>query len=351
MESTGIGTGIRMQRERLGMSQQDLAQACMVSRQTISNWESGKTLPDIQSMAYLAEVFGVTVDDLVNQVAPYEGGTMESTGIGTGIRMQRERLGMSQQDLAQACMVSRQTKSNWETGKTLPDIQSMAYLAKGFGVTVDDLANQVAPELGERLGMSQQDLAQACMVSRQTKSNWETGKTLPDIQSMAYLAKGFGVTVDDLANQVAPELGKRVSVDKRELLLLTLGIIFIGVLYIPLEMVLERSDIPAPDIPAAAVDSVLFVGIVAIIVRMGMIFRKHNLSTDREIADYLVGNIHSAPQKKGFLRRHRFELSILLSVVACLALMVFAGEHWGVAFWIFVAVAIVLQVGFQLISR
>ncbi len=79
--------------------------------------------------------------------------------------------------------------------------------------------------------------------------------------------------------------------------------------------------------------------------------RKHNLSTDREIADYLVGNIHSAPQKKGFLRRHRFELSILLSVVACLALMVFAGEHWEVAFWILVAFAIVLQVGFQLISR
>lgn len=198
----------------------------------------------------------------------------------------------------------------------------------------------------ERLGMSQQDLAQACMVSRQTISNWETGKTLPDIQSMAYLAEVFGVTVDDLVNQVAPELGKRVSVDKRELLLLTLGIIFIGVLYIPLEMVLER-----PDIPAAAVDSVLLVGIVAIIVRMGMIFRKHNLSTDREIADYLVGNIHSAPQKKGFLCRHRFELSILLSVVACLVLMVFAGEHWEVAFWILVAVAIVLQVGFHLISR
>ncbi len=205
--------------------------------------------------------------------------------------------------------------------------------------------------LRDSRNMTQEQLAMLLGVTRQAVSKWEAGKTLPDIQSMAYLAEVFGVTVDDLVNQVAPELGKRVSVDKRELLLLTLGIIFIGVLYIPLEMVLERPDVPAPDIPAAAVDSVLLVGIVAIIVRMGMIFRKHNLSTDREIADYLVGNIHSAPQKKGFLRRHRFELSILLSVVACLALMVFAGEHWGVAFWILVAVAIVLQVGFQLISR
>lgn len=206
-------------------------------------------------------------------------------------------------------------------------------------------------EQREVLGMSQEDLARTCMVSRQTISNWETGKTLPDIQSMTYLAEAFNITVDDLVNQVAPELVHRVSIDKRELLLLTLSIIFIGVLYIPLEIVLERSDVPAPDIPAAAVNSVLLVGIVAIIVRMGMIFRKHNLSTDQEIADYLVGAIHSAPHKKGFLRRYRFELSILLSVVTCLALMVFVGEHWETAFWVLLAVSVVLQVGFQLISR
>lgn len=48
--NTGIGAGIREQRERLGMSQEALARACMVSRQTISNWETGKTLPDIQSL-------------------------------------------------------------------------------------------------------------------------------------------------------------------------------------------------------------------------------------------------------------------------------------------------------------
>lgn len=85
--------------------------------------------------------------------------------------------------------------------------------------------------------MSQEDLARTCMVSRQTISNWETGKTLPDIQSMTYLAEAFGITVGDLVDRVAPELVHRVSIDKRELLLLILGIIFIGVLYKPLEWV------------------------------------------------------------------------------------------------------------------
>lgn len=206
-------------------------------------------------------------------------------------------------------------------------------------------------EQRERLGMSQEALARACMVSRQTISNWETGKTLPDIQSMTYLAETFGVTVDDLVDQVAPELVHRVSIDRRGLLLLAIALVFIGVLSVPLEMVLGRSDVPAPDIPAAAVYSIMLFGICAIIVRMGMIFRKHNLSTDQEIADYLTGAIHSAPQKKGRFRQHRFELSVLLSCIMCLALMVFVGERWEVVFWTVLVVSVVLQVGFQLISR
>ncbi|MDO4437140.1 MAG: helix-turn-helix transcriptional regulator [Coriobacteriaceae bacterium] len=201
----------------------------------------------------------------------------------------------------------------------------------------------------EALGMTQENLAQACMVSRVTISNWETGKTLPDIQSLTYLAEVFGVTVDDLIKQVEPELSHRVSIDKRELLLLSLGLAFIYVLYMPLENVLDR--VPATDASAAAVGVIVLIGMTAIIIRMGMIFRKHNLSTDSEIADYLVGSINSAPRKSGFFRRHYFELSILLGVVGCLALIFFAGEQWEIAFWVGVTALVVFQVVFKLISR
>lgn len=39
--SVSIGSRIREHREALGMSQDELAQACHVSRQTISSWENG----------------------------------------------------------------------------------------------------------------------------------------------------------------------------------------------------------------------------------------------------------------------------------------------------------------------
>lgn len=48
------------------MSQEELAEKMEVSRQTLSKWETGESLPDIQKCVLLADVFGVTLDDLVN---------------------------------------------------------------------------------------------------------------------------------------------------------------------------------------------------------------------------------------------------------------------------------------------
>ena len=44
-----------------------------VSRQTLSKWESGESAPDLERAAALAEVFGVTLDDLVNYESTVEG--------------------------------------------------------------------------------------------------------------------------------------------------------------------------------------------------------------------------------------------------------------------------------------
>ena len=48
------------------MSQEELADRLMVSRQTVSKYETGESLPDIEKCRVLAELFGVTLDDLVN---------------------------------------------------------------------------------------------------------------------------------------------------------------------------------------------------------------------------------------------------------------------------------------------
>ena len=60
-----VGNQIKERRARLGISQEELAQKLYVSRVTVSHWETGKTLPDVQSMLLLANLFGTTIDEMV----------------------------------------------------------------------------------------------------------------------------------------------------------------------------------------------------------------------------------------------------------------------------------------------
>ena len=60
-----VGNQIRERRQSLGLSQEELAQRLYVSRVTVSHWETSKTLPDVQSMLLLANLFGTTIDELV----------------------------------------------------------------------------------------------------------------------------------------------------------------------------------------------------------------------------------------------------------------------------------------------
>ena len=56
---------LKEHRARLGLSQEELAERIFVSRQTISNWETDRTYPDVQSLLLLSELFETSIDELV----------------------------------------------------------------------------------------------------------------------------------------------------------------------------------------------------------------------------------------------------------------------------------------------
>ena len=60
-----LGGQIKRHRTRLGLSQEELADRIFVTRQSVSNWENGKTYPDLQSLLWLSDLFGLSLDELI----------------------------------------------------------------------------------------------------------------------------------------------------------------------------------------------------------------------------------------------------------------------------------------------
>ena len=48
------------------LTQEDVAEKVGVTRQSVAKWESGETVPDLDKCRILADLFGVTLDDLAN---------------------------------------------------------------------------------------------------------------------------------------------------------------------------------------------------------------------------------------------------------------------------------------------
>ena len=60
-----LGERIRELRGKKNLSQEDLAAALEVSRQSVSKWENDASVPDLEKLVKLAQLFGVTLDALV----------------------------------------------------------------------------------------------------------------------------------------------------------------------------------------------------------------------------------------------------------------------------------------------
>lgn len=67
-----IADRIQSLRKQKGMSQIELADAIGVSRQAVSKWESEQTIPDLDKIVAMSEIFGTTTDYLLKGIEPVE---------------------------------------------------------------------------------------------------------------------------------------------------------------------------------------------------------------------------------------------------------------------------------------
>ena len=61
-----LGEKLQALRKNRGLTQEELAEALYVSRTAVSKWESGRGMPNIESLKAISKFFSVTLDDLLS---------------------------------------------------------------------------------------------------------------------------------------------------------------------------------------------------------------------------------------------------------------------------------------------
>ncbi len=62
-----MGGKIKQRRTELKMTQEDLAEKLNVSRSSVANWEAGRNYPDLQLIAAIADILGLSLDELLRE--------------------------------------------------------------------------------------------------------------------------------------------------------------------------------------------------------------------------------------------------------------------------------------------
>ena len=61
-----LGQNIAILRKAIKLTQEEFAEKCGVSRQAVAKWESGASEPSIDKLVLMSNIFGLSIDDLIN---------------------------------------------------------------------------------------------------------------------------------------------------------------------------------------------------------------------------------------------------------------------------------------------
>lgn len=164
----------------------------------------------------------------------------------------------------------------------------------------------------EEQGLSQDEVAKAIFVSRQTISNWETDKTYPDVQSLLLLSQLYDTSIDELVRGDAARIQQVVGRDSRKMRLLSYGMIGFSLLAFLFLLGFSLAW-PEPSSFARMSKGNIAGGVTFIVlytIGFGMAIaidrlkKKHDIVTYREIDRFLKGEIGEEPDSEGLARKH-----------------------------------------------
>lgn len=139
---------IKNHREKLQMTQSDLAEAVGTTQAVVSRWESGAAEPSIASLRKLSQVFGCSLDDIAPAVRKlrakdiftkeaYEGSTAEERRRVLKAEQAKEYSGWRRYPTTMSRLMDRIPEDWWDTYSAQHIGEVMAMLEKSFRDGVD----------------------------------------------------------------------------------------------------------------------------------------------------------------------------------------------------------------------
>lgn len=174
-----------------------------------------------------------------------------------------------------------------------------------------ELAGQLKAKREER-GLSQEEVARAIFVSRQTISNWENDRTYPDVQSLVLLGQLFGTSIDELVRGDVAVMQRVIEADSRRMRLMGWGMAAATILAFAFLIAFslawqEPSGIgrlSKGNIAGIAVFIPFYLGGLASAIGASRLKKKHDIVTYREVEAFLDGRLAEGEDRPGFSREH-----------------------------------------------
>ena len=158
-----VGRRIRTHRQDSNLSLREFARRLGISASAVSQFETGKSRPSVDTLYAVIDELGLSVDDLFSPLGPapvkphattsprHRAAGRQLTGldvrddVGKRIRALREDSNLSLREFSRRLGISASAVSQIETGKSRPSVNTLYAVMNELGLSVDDLFSPFGP--------------------------------------------------------------------------------------------------------------------------------------------------------------------------------------------------------------
>ena len=129
-------------RENLEMTQKELGVVFGVDESTYRGWETGKDIIPLRHLIRFSNLYEVSIDYLLKLSTTntlYEKYKINKEYVGNRLKEVRKKLNLTQSKIAQECMISQTTYSNYEKGYYLVSTITLYTIYKKHNISIDYL--------------------------------------------------------------------------------------------------------------------------------------------------------------------------------------------------------------------